>query len=160
MVVQLAFRNAKIPLPILVGVMIFGAVGLLIVYFAVLDGVDTWRFIDDAAHARGVVEDITTRYSETGTGANRSRNLTNLAMIRFADMDGAIVHFEHTYGLWEGTLASGQKVDVAYQPGQSRSARIDSFPALWAGNIAMLVCGGLFIGAAVVVYRVFGSFPR
>lgn len=147
----------KTPLPILFGALLFGGVGLLIVYLALGDIVGTWRFLDGAARAGGVVEDISTRYAETGTGANRSRSLSNLALIRFTTGDGAIVRFEHSYGLWEGKLESGQAVPIAYQPGQPQQARVDLFAALWAGGIAMLVAGGVFIGAGVAVLRVFGK---
>ncbi|OZG74681.1 hypothetical protein BTA51_06775 [Hahella sp. CCB-MM4] len=147
----------KTPLPILFGSLIFGIAGLFILYFGLDDLADTWQFLENAASATGTVENISTQYSEMGSGSNKTRNWTDIALIRYSPESGTTVRFEHAYGLIEGPLQEGVSVSVAYQPEQPQEARINSFSALWAGDIALLFMGGMFLAAGYAVYRVFGK---
>ena len=144
------------PLPIKAGTAIFACVGLLILYLAALDIYDNWQFLNKAEHAVGTVQDITSRTTQTGTSNTRRYSTSSLAFIRFKDSSGAIIGFEHSYGLWENTLAPGDNVDVAYDQRQPEAAKVTNFGALWAGNIAMVICGAMFLLAGFAVNRVFG----
>ena len=147
----------KTPLPILIGSLAFGGFGLLIVYFAFNNIIDNWRFMEGASSATGIVEDISTQYSEMGSGSSKTRNWTEVALIQFSLADGAVIEFEHAYGLVEGVLEEGQNVEVAYHPEAPQEARVNSFPALWAGDIVLFVFGSVFMGLGFVVYSVIGK---
>ena len=145
----------KRPIPILFGAVIFFGTGCLILYLGVGDLIETRRFLENSIDVDGVVEDISTRYVEIGSGPNRSRSLTNVASVRFVAKDGEDFVFEHNYGLLEQRLEPGKPVRVAYQPRRPYEARVDTFSGLWAGSIAMLVLGGMFIAAAFGLMAVF-----
>lgn len=146
----------KLPLPIMTGAATFAGIGVLILYLALLDIVDNWRFMDGAIQTEGTVKNITSHTTETGTSNNRRYGTSDLAFIRFKDASGAIISFEHSYGLLENAFEPGDSVTVAYPENQSYAARVATFGALWAAPIAMVVCGGMFVVAGLALYRVFG----
>jgi len=147
--------RSPLPKPLLFGASIFTASGLLILCLSLSDVIETLGFLNDAVKTTGTVERLTTQYTEVGTKPNRSRSITNLAVIRYSNVDETPIVFEHTYGLLEGILEPGQQVTVAYLPQHPEQARVVLFSALWAGHIAMLIMASLFIGASVVLIKVF-----
>ena len=136
------------------GAILLIAVGALIMYFAVSDIIEQKQFIKKALPAQGTVADINSYVRSTGSGSSREYSISKQAIIEYTPVSsGEVIAFEHDYALLENQLAVGVKVNVYYDPSNPEDALVNSFAALWATYIAMIVFSIMFIGGGVLAFK-------
>ena len=134
---------------LLVGVVIFGLVGLLALYAAWRTAANTRAFQRTAAHATGIV---TALKEETSRNKDGSTSRAFYPTIKFQTPDGKNVSFTADTAVDVHAFPEGQTIKVLYVPHDPQQARIDSFDSLGAGPITLAIFGAGFVIGALLIY--------
>jgi hypothetical protein len=134
---------------LLIGVAIFGVVGLLSLYAAWRMVANTRAFQRTAAHATGVVTALKEESRE-----NEKLEVTRAfyPVVAFQTQDGKRVTFTSDVAADQYASPVGETIKVLYDPANPQKARIESFESLGAGPITLGIFGLAFIGAALLIY--------
>jgi len=139
------------------GVIVFTIVGLIILYFVVSDIIRQVSYINKAMSGMGEVIEIGKKSTVTGSGTSKQYSVVHYAKIRFSPSNGKQITFEHRYGLLQNHFNKGDKVKVYFDQKDPPDARVNSFLALWAGYLAILIMAISFLAGGYTVHKVFGS---
>jgi len=134
---------------LLVGVAIFGLVGLLSLYAAWRMAANTRAFQRTAAHATGVV---TALKEETSRNKDGSASHAFYPTIKFQTPNGKNMSFTADTAVDEHEFTVGEPIKVLYTPTNPQQARIDSFDSLGAGPITLGIFGAGFVIGALLIY--------
>jgi len=110
----------------------------------------TKSFLKTAQTTNGIVVDLIRKSSNDSNGTS----YTYYPVVMFQPPRGQSIQFESNFGSNPPSYNKGDVVEVLFNPKDFKSARINSFGALWMGA---LICGfiGLvfsFIGGGVIWY--------
>jgi hypothetical protein len=134
---------------LLVGVAIFGLVGLLSLYAAWRMAVNTRAFQRTAAHATGVV---TALREETSRNKDASTSHAFYPTITFQTSDKKPTSFTSDTAVDPLEYPVGEPIKVLYDPAIPQQARLGSFDSLGAGPITLGIFGIGFVGGALLIY--------
>jgi hypothetical protein len=134
---------------LLIGVAIFGLVGLLSLYAAWRMVANTRAFQRTAAHAAGMVTALKEESSRNKDGATSHAFYPT---IEFPLPDGKNVSFTADTAVNEHEFPVGESIKVLYDPANPHQARIDSFDSLGAGPITLGIFGAAFLAGALLIY--------
>jgi len=134
---------------LLIGVAIFGLVGLLSLYAAWRMAANTRAFQRTAAHATGIV---TALKEETSRNKDGSTSHAFYPTIKFQTSDGRNASFTADTAVDEHEFSVGETIKVLYAPENPQQARIDSFDSLGAGPITLGIFGAGFVIGALLIY--------
>lgn len=134
---------------LLVGVAIFGLVGLLSLYAAWRMAANTRAFQRTATHATGVV---TALKEETSRNKDGSTSRAFYPTIKFQMPDGKNVSFTADTAVDKHEFPVDEPIKVLYAPANPQQARIDSFDSLGAGPITLGIFGVGFVVGALLIY--------
>jgi len=123
---------------------IFLLIGLGLLGGAVLSFVTTWRFIDGAVAADGVVIAFEERW-DSDDGA-----YTYYPRVTFETEDRRKFEFTSDTGSRPAAFDVGEPVRVLFDPAQPDAARIDSFLQLWLLPLILGGIGTVFSGFGLV----------
>lgn len=113
--------------------LIFIGVGIFVITGAGVWAFLNWRFVSNAATARGVVVKL-------NAGGSHPQ-------IKFTTAEGKEIEYAQG-GLIFG-YKPGDEVDVFYERQNPQIASVDSFSALWGFPILALILGGCALGAGL-----------
>lgn len=134
---------------LLIGVAIFGLVGLLSLYAAWRMAINTRAFQRTAAHASGVV---TTLKEEISRKKDGSTSRAFYPTIEFQTPDGKNATFSSDTAVDPNEYPVGEPIKVLYNPVNPQQARLDSFGSLGAGPITLGIFGAGFAIGALLIY--------
>ena len=127
---------------------VFAAIGI-----AMLAGALYWvqnirTFLAQAGSAQGTVIDLV-RSSSSSSG-------TWAPVVRFVTAKGEKIEFTSSTGSNPPSYSQGESVEILYDPGKPRDARINGFVALWLGPMIVGGIGSVFflIGGGIVLASV------
>jgi len=134
---------------LLIGVAIFGLVGLLSLYAAWRMAANTRAFQRTAAHASGVVTSLKEEASRNKDG---STSHAFYPIIKFQTPDGKNVTFTSDTAVDPHEYPVGEPIKVLYDPANPQQVRLDSFDSLGAGPITLGIFGAGFVIGALLIY--------
>jgi hypothetical protein len=134
----------------------FTTIGAVMLAGAFIWYQNTSSFVDRAARADGVVVDLTESRSRDSDG---STSTLYTPVVVFTDDQGKETRFSSSVSSSPPSHDIGEKVQVLYLPGQSRSASINSTMSLWFGHFVLGGLGTVFflIGAGFFLAPVLGA---
>ncbi len=108
-------------------------------------------FLKTAQTADGVVIDVISKRSSDSDGHT---SYSYYPIVRYKAPSGESLQFESNYGSNPPSYNKGENVEVLFDPGDFKNARINSFLALWLGAIICGIIGTIFslIGGGVLWY--------
>ena len=134
---------------LLVGVAIFGLIGLLSLYAAWRMAANTRAFQRLAAHATGV---ITAFREDVSRNKDASTSHAFYPTITFQPSNGKPLSFTADTAVDPLEYPVGEPIKVLYDPANPQKARLDSFDSLGAGPVTLGIFGLGFIGGALLIY--------
>jgi hypothetical protein len=135
-----------------VGVVIFGLVGLLMLFTAFETGREAIGFTWTAEEAEGVVLRNDATWSD---GDRDSRGSWAYRAVVQYHVNDRPFELRQEIGSGSPTYAEGAKVRVLYNPSNPTDARIRSFVELFFMTVLLGFSGALCVGASITIYRVF-----
>ncbi len=134
---------------------IFSVIGI-----AMLAGALYWvqnirTFVDQASTAQGTVVDWVQSRSSSSSSSSGSSS-TWAPVVRFVTAKGEKIEFTSGVSSSPPSYSKGESVEVLYDPGAPRAARIKGFVALWLGPMIVGGIGSIFflIGGGIALASV------
>lgn len=127
---------------------VFSALGIALLAGALYWVQNTRTFLAQASTAQGTVVDLV---------RSRSSNSDTYApVVRFVTEKGEKIEFTSSTSSNPPSHSQGERVEVLYQSGAPRDARIKGFVSLWLGSMILGGLGSLFflIGGGMVLASV------
>jgi hypothetical protein len=126
----------------------FGAFGIVFLTVAVVVSLTTAGFLAGAERTEGVVVDVVERTTTDRDSDGFTRRRTSFyPVVEFTAPDGNPVVFESDVGSSPSSHQVGDRVEVAYDPGEPSDARLTGFLSLY---LFPLIFGGLGLVFAAV----------
>ncbi|MBD3319322.1 DUF3592 domain-containing protein [Candidatus Woesearchaeota archaeon] len=126
-------------------------IGLVLLYFAGGNYLDTRAWLSESRTAQGTVIDYGVEERHDSDYGYRTYFFPR---IRFIDHHGEEIVFESSLGSTSRPYAIGDAVDIRYNADNSFDASVDSFLELWIWVLAIGSFGFVFfgIGALLIVH--------
>jgi hypothetical protein len=123
---------------------VFGLVGVLMLVGAGLLYQNTTKFIASASRARGEVIDLLRVES-----SRRNSSDTWRPMVHFKLPSGEIIEFTPSSSSSPPAYDKGEIVEVFFNPGDPKDARLNGFFDLWGGAAIVGGLGAVFLAFAI-----------
>lgn len=130
---------------------VFLAIGIVLLAVAAYFGRETLQFLEQSAKTEGTVVKIDYSPPDYASGDTTP---TYRPVVRFAAKDGQTYVFTGQMGMASPRYRMGEKVSVAYNPGNPRKARINDL-SLWLIELVLGVIGSGFalFGGGILLAR-------
>lgn len=127
---------------------VFSAIGIAMIAGALYWVQNTRAYLAQAGSAQGTVVDL--------VRSSSSSSSTYAPVVRFVTAKGEKIEFTSGTGSNPPSYSQGESVEVLYQPGAPRDARINGFVSLWLGPMIVGGIGSIFflIGGGIALASV------
>jgi hypothetical protein len=133
---------------------VFSAIGIAMVAGALFWVQNIRSFLAQASTAQGTVIDLVR--SRSSSSSSSSSSSTYAPVVRFVTAKGEKIEFTSSSSSNPPSHSQGESVEVLYQPGAPRDARINGFVSLWLGPMIVGGIGSIFflIGGGIALASV------